>query len=163
MIMYTGEMKVNKRINKDVISFCKQCKKIQPLEKFYGYNRTCCKKCVTKKNNLHHVNNPSWDDYHKKYRQKQSQKYNFNWSSFHLRAIYYCKSYDLYPDICPICGYHRKIQLHHPFYREYNDRKLVVFCCSGCHLDIHNKKIECPEPIDLKLLHESKKHDGKYQ
>ena len=155
-------MKVNKRVNKNFVFFCKSCKELKPLSDFYEYNYSHCKEYIKKEINLLHVNNPSWNDYHKKYRQKQSQKYNFNRGSFHSRATYYCRFYNLYPDVCPICGYHRKIQLHHPFYREYNDRKLVVFCCSNCHLDIHNKKIECPEPIDLKILYKSKKHDGKY-
>lgn len=48
---------------------------------------------------------------------------------------------------CQVCG-NEKTEIHHPDYK-YENIYLVNMLCAKCHLDLHCKKIEPPEIIDL--------------
>jgi hypothetical protein len=53
---------------------------------------------------------------------------------------------------CPICWSDKNIQAHHPYYRTFDDRCRVVFCCQSCHHRIHAWWFQCPQPINLLTL-----------
>ena len=131
--------------------YCWKCKKLKPSSDFY-FNNSYCKSCEIERINRNHQHNLNRNNYHKNYKQKQSKKYGINWNSFHVRATQYAKYHHLFPRECPICGEKGKICLHHPFYRNNEDWKYIVFCCQSCHSDIHIWKKKCPKFIDLKLL-----------
>ena len=85
-----------------------------------------------------------------------NEKLWFNRLNFHQKANKYAKKYNLYPIKCPICWDDKKrIQIHHPSYESFDNRKDVIFCCASCHRLIHNNKIKCPKPINLLLINKN--------
>lgn len=154
---------------------CTKCSKRKTLDRFPKdksmkfWVRSACKEC---KNSSVRMSRREWYekhkerikqhyvDYYNNNKQKIIKRMNkkiesnnmsiwFDWYSFHWRTKYYIKKHNLRPDICPVCWVCRKIEAHHPFYREFSDWSYVVFCCKKCHKGIHNWEIKCPEYINL--------------
>lgn len=84
------------------------------------------------------------------YRKNKSIELWFSWIYFHKKAQKIAKENNLYPLKCPICWDNQsRIEIHHPFYRSFEDRSKIVFCCSTCHNLIHSWKIKNINIIEL--------------
>ena len=96
-----------------------------------------------------------WDEIRereKDYKTRRTNELWFNRVWFHSKTLRFVTKYWLKPTQCPICWWDGKIQIHHPSYNTFDNRKDVVFCCARCHQRIHSWLIECPKPINLLTL-----------
>lgn len=141
---------------------CNRCWKFKILEDFPKNKRykrwiNChCKQCRGDIVNLSiRKNHERVNEYNKEQIKKRSKLYWFNRHTFHMKAYRYVLKNWIIPLKCPICKKSTNIQIHHPSYNSFDDRSKVVLCCTKCHNDIHNNKIQCPEPIDLLLINKN--------
>lgn len=143
-----------------VRSDCKDCRR-EYRKPYYEMNKS---KILERWKTRVMNNKNKVDGYKKKYRElhrdrvaecaksnriKNSDKLWFNWDTFHQRAMQYVRKNKLRPDKCPICWSNRNIVMHHPSYDNYDDWRIVVFCCQNCHKGIHSWRIKCPTAINL--------------
>ena len=94
----------------------------------------------------------NWDEIREResnYKIRRTQELWFSWTRFHSKTLRFVTKNWLRPSKCPICWVCDKIQIHHPSYEKFDNRKDVVFCCARCHQRIHAWLIECPKPINL--------------
>ena len=124
---------------------CKECRK-----KYSRDYRNSHKEIVRGYNNRYRSRNKEAISlYSKEHTSSLTNKLWFNWNTFHNKAKNYAKRHDLRPSRCPLCWAETQVEMHHPFYDNYDMRSLVVFCCSRCHKNIHTWNIKCPPPINL--------------
>ena len=94
----------------------------------------------------------NWDEIREResnYKIRRTQELWFSWTRFHSKTLRFVTKNWLKPYKCPICWVCDKIQIHHPSYKKFDNRKDVVFCCARCHQRIHSWLLECPKPINL--------------
>ena len=121
---------------------CKVCWIEKSKEEFYINNKwtlsSRCKIChtlYTKENKR--KNNIRESLYQNARNKRKTQELGFNWWYFHKKTIRYVLKNWGYPEVCPYCWEKRKIEIHHPFYRSFDDWKIFTFCCYICHSKIH--------------------------
>lgn len=82
-----------------------------------------------------------------KYTDMNRERRHKKWyNSIHIKTQRLIKKLWIRPDVCPICWRETTIIAHHPDYNKWNE---VVFCCNGCHNEIHAWHLECPAVINL--------------
>lgn len=84
-----------------------------------------------------------------KYQQEYRNKRGKEQAMAHRNVEKIVKALWIRPTICPICWKETLIVAHHPTSPDYSQWNIVVWCCNECHIKIHKKQIDCPEPIDL--------------
>lgn len=161
-------MRLLKIIENNILFKCCICWKYLPKEDFFKQSKdkywitSSCKQCHILRNKYYrrwHKDEKNLERL-KKYIIKRNQdhlnKYWYDRKDFHARSTYFVKKLNILPNVCPICWKDdSKVEIHHPCYETFDNRKDVVFCCSSCHRLIHNNKIQCPEPIDLLLINKN--------
>lgn len=123
---------------------CSHCGKYLTSDCFYKSKRSRfwlgwrCKKCFWKQSLDYQKKHPKQIYLlQKNHHENFEKQYGFNRSSFHVKTKRYVLKNWGYPEICPYCWEKRKIEIHHPFYRSFDDWKIFTFCCSHCHSKIH--------------------------
>ena len=145
-------------LNKEKISDYKKNYYSKNKQKVLSHNREYVKNNKSKvdsyKENYYKINKPIILEKEREYARSRTEYLWFNWTTFHTKTRRFIKKYNLLPSKCPICWSDKNIQAHHPYYRTFDDRCMVVFCCQSCHHRIHAWWFQCPQPINLLTLNQ---------